>query len=170
MFGCKRLAPCGGFSDNLGKMGNDSTLSVYEKTLDKLMEGARNTTFNRKEQTPFRDEASQYHPSLMQNGSSQTTLREMGILESARSHFTAAVSDKQLAQQTGGNSCVVCSFNRNATSKCSHCMKSICNSCYRMCDGCEEAYCTLCTISNFEERYDRVFCFDCNSKDLKQRC
>lgn len=34
----------------------------------------------------------------------------------------------------------------------------------RQCDSCQDVYCSMCSVSNYDERDDRVFCLDCNNQ------
>ncbi|KAH7287441.1 hypothetical protein KP509_32G056400 [Ceratopteris richardii] len=46
---------------------------------------------------------------------------------------------------------------------CFHCRRMTCSECWRHCMHCEENFCSVCSILDFNERYDRAFCLDCYS-------
>ncbi|KAI5081702.1 hypothetical protein GOP47_0001445 [Adiantum capillus-veneris] len=46
---------------------------------------------------------------------------------------------------------------------CFHCRRITCTRCRRQCVQCEEEFCSVCSILDFNERYDRAFCLDCYS-------
>ncbi|XP_071962905.1 apoptosis regulatory protein Siva-like isoform X2 [Antedon mediterranea] len=48
-----------------------------------------------------------------------------------------------------------------ALNKCIHCEHSMCRPCSRQCDNCCGTYCQFCTVLNYDERHERIFCLSC---------
>ncbi|XP_029207708.2 uncharacterized protein [Acropora muricata] len=45
---------------------------------------------------------------------------------------------------------------------CSFCEKNSCANCSRYCENCAGVFCTLCSITNYDERFERCFCLGCS--------
>ncbi|GLJ16154.1 hypothetical protein SUGI_0269530 [Cryptomeria japonica] len=50
-------------------------------------------------------------------------------------------------------------------SSCSTCRRVICDRCFRLCEHCHNHFCSYCTIYNFNNQYDRVYCLECNLQE-----
>eukprot|EP01125_Pyxidicula_operculata_P018443 TRINITY_DN6547_c0_g1_i1.p1 TRINITY_DN6547_c0_g1~~TRINITY_DN6547_c0_g1_i1.p1 ORF type:complete len:139 (-),score=12.51 TRINITY_DN6547_c0_g1_i1:151-567(-) len=65
---------------------------------------------------------------------------------------------------TSLSKCFVCNSHAESV-KCSSCSNTVCLPCTRACDGDECAdmvYCSNCTIINYDQSQERVFCLNCN--------
>ncbi|XP_038074160.1 apoptosis regulatory protein Siva-like [Patiria miniata] len=51
-----------------------------------------------------------------------------------------------------------------AVSRCSACQDSICPACLRLCLQCENGFCNMCSLINYDEDCDRIFCLSCSSQ------
>uniref|UniRef100_A0A7S4KDI2 Apoptosis regulatory protein Siva n=1 Tax=Paramoeba aestuarina TaxID=180227 RepID=A0A7S4KDI2_9EUKA len=63
-----------------------------------------------------------------------------------------------------GSQCSSCS-RASGTVECSYCMQMTCDTCVRQCAGCQGPFCELCTITNYDLRHDRMFCFHCEREN-----
>ncbi|KNC75004.1 hypothetical protein SARC_12463 [Sphaeroforma arctica JP610] len=59
--------------------------------------------------------------------------------------------------------CWVCSV-MSECAECAFCERETCERCQRQCEGCLESFCSLCSTTNYDEKYDRTFCLDCNEE------
>eukprot|EP01134_Creolimax_fragrantissima_P005892 CFRG5892T1 len=62
--------------------------------------------------------------------------------------------------------CWVCTVMSDCTA-CAFCEKDVCETCQRQCEGCLESFCSLCSTTNYDEKYDRMFCLDCNEEERR---
>ncbi|XP_061118964.1 apoptosis regulatory protein Siva [Conger conger] len=58
--------------------------------------------------------------------------------------------------------CCVC-LKGTGKKACSQCDRSVCPSCIRQCSDCSGLCCSVCTIVDYSDRYDRVLCCDCSA-------
>ncbi|GBG65764.1 hypothetical protein CBR_g52355 [Chara braunii] len=183
MFSAKRRTPSGGLTERgKDKISKDDDYSVYEHTLRRLISGAR---------------ISAAPPADVPGGGwfGATSCGGVGRCGSSVSTRTAGSSSKivfrhveepppslgksaEVAASRQGKEvdrqddaeesspCAICSSFSLGTS-CAHCERKICEFCCRTCDGCQHVYCTSCSTPNYEERYDRTFCLDCNVEELR---
>eukprot|EP00798_Chlamydomonas_sp_ICE-L_P013618 gene13618-19495_t len=49
------------------------------------------------------------------------------------------------------------------TVPCTHCSRQTGESHLRQCDHCQDVFCSTCSMANYDEREDRVFCLDCTA-------
>ncbi|KAJ8341441.1 hypothetical protein SKAU_G00337320 [Synaphobranchus kaupii] len=59
--------------------------------------------------------------------------------------------------------CCVCLKAMGMKKLCSQCERSVCPSCTRQCNCCSGLCCSVCTIVDYSDRYDRVLCCDCSA-------
>ncbi|XP_048830316.1 apoptosis regulatory protein Siva isoform X2 [Brienomyrus brachyistius] len=59
--------------------------------------------------------------------------------------------------------CCVCLKMPASRKPCAQCERHACPSCTRLCSGCSGVCCSVCTVVDYSERYDRVLCFDCSA-------
>ncbi|GJQ10317.1 hypothetical protein GpartN1_g5146.t1 [Galdieria partita] len=62
------------------------------------------------------------------------------------------------------SSCVICQSTQGTYYQtCERCCRSVCSFCSRTCDECIGVFCVFCSIVNYEYRFDRIQCMDCQS-------
>ncbi|ESP01654.1 hypothetical protein LOTGIDRAFT_205137 [Lottia gigantea] len=62
------------------------------------------------------------------------------------------------------NACCHCRkpFSQQTFStRCYFCDKRLCFPCTRNCDKCNEKFCQMCSLLNYDEAFERAFCFNC---------
>lgn len=47
-------------------------------------------------------------------------------------------------------------------SVCTNCERSACSDCTRQCESCNQQFCSMCSVTDYSQRADRIFCFDCH--------
>eukprot|EP00123_Amoebidium_parasiticum_P021622 comp7068_c0_seq1/m.2808 comp7068_c0_seq1/g.2808 ORF comp7068_c0_seq1/g.2808 comp7068_c0_seq1/m.2808 type:complete len:161 (-) comp7068_c0_seq1:461-943(-) len=62
--------------------------------------------------------------------------------------------------------CWVCKVGGEAL-RCCFCERDTCGLCVRQCERCQDTFCSFCSTTNFDARYDRVFCLSCNEEEKK---
>jgi len=67
------------------------------------------------------------------------------------------------------NSCSVCSKSKEISIPCTYCSKECCNHCARQCERCCDIFCTFCSTTNYDSRYDRIFCHVCDEELIRQK-
>ena len=65
------------------------------------------------------------------------------------------------AADAGDQTCTIC-VQTPSSGECAFCAKTCCSSCMSPCDGCNERFCSFCSIRNYDHKYDAVFCLSCN--------
>ncbi|XP_016361829.1 apoptosis regulatory protein Siva-like [Sinocyclocheilus anshuiensis] len=61
------------------------------------------------------------------------------------------------------SACCVCQRVSGLRKPCSQCERPACAACIRQCNICSDRCCSLCTITDYSERYERVLCCGCSS-------
>ncbi|XP_016114656.1 apoptosis regulatory protein Siva-like, partial [Sinocyclocheilus grahami] len=61
------------------------------------------------------------------------------------------------------SACCVCQRVSGSRKPCSRCERPACAACIRQCNICSERCCSLCTVTDYSERYERVLCCGCSS-------
>lgn len=143
MSGSKRSCPFGYVDGGGGSPGHAKALkadtsSIYEATLNKLKLGARSATTG---------------------GGPQADL--CSSVERLDIHSLLTTTTTQL---TASHPCHVCTSRPSSPKNCFHCSRRCCEHCFRRCEGCQELFCSICSTSNYSERHERSFCFDCNAE------
>ncbi|CAM6085012.1 unnamed protein product [Calypogeia fissa] len=143
MSGSKRSCPFGfteggGGSPGHAKALKEDTGSIYAATLNKLKLGARAATTGRGSQADL-----------------CSSLERLAI-------YSLPATTPQLAASSPP--CHVCKCPPSSDKVCFHCSRNCCEQCCIRCEGCEELFCSVCSTSNYSERYERSFCFDCNAE------
>eukprot|EP00051_Salpingoeca_urceolata_P031584 m.494793 g.494793 ORF g.494793 m.494793 type:complete len:243 (-) comp41802_c0_seq1:192-920(-) len=64
--------------------------------------------------------------------------------------------------------CFVCLGQGPLGPPCDFCEREACEACSRECAICQEIFCSFCSVVNFDERWDRVFCMACNEEESKK--
>ncbi|XP_018583025.1 apoptosis regulatory protein Siva [Scleropages formosus] len=59
--------------------------------------------------------------------------------------------------------CSVCLKTAAARKSCMQCERHACPSCTRLCSNCSSLCCSICTVVDYTDRYDRVLCCDCST-------
>lgn len=67
------------------------------------------------------------------------------------------------AQQTAGQPANAGAAAAGPTCLCSHCGVGLWELQVQQCHACKSCYCSSCSVVNYDEREDRVFCLDCNT-------
>jgi len=62
--------------------------------------------------------------------------------------------------------CSECSA-RNVYNECHHCQKPLCDFCIEACETCNELFCNLCSIKNYDLNHTRSFCLNCQVPKTK---
>lgn len=77
--------------------------------------------------------------------------------------------DEELAAMEGAaaDRCSICN-SQQPSEPCSFCGKSSCGSCTRECVSCQDTFCSYCSTTNYDLRYDRNFCLECNEEESKE--
>ena len=79
----------------------------------------------------------------------------------------SSVARKNCTVQTDIRCWVCC--GSSASTPCSFCERWVCDGCLRQCDECMGVFCNFCTTNNYEQRFDRIFCLNCNEDELQKR-
>ncbi|XP_056332308.1 apoptosis regulatory protein Siva [Danio aesculapii] len=58
--------------------------------------------------------------------------------------------------------CGVCQRGSALRKCCSQCERLVCSSCVQQCNSCSEICCSVCTVTDYSERYERVLCCGCS--------
>jgi len=68
-------------------------------------------------------------------------------------------------QQVNVHKCYVC-VNITQTIKCDQCLNFSCFHCIKECqnEDCGGKFCNFCTVTNYDQSYDRIFCLNCNEQ------
>ncbi|EME31040.1 hypothetical protein Gasu2_50520 [Galdieria sulphuraria] len=62
------------------------------------------------------------------------------------------------------SSCVICLGSHSTYYQtCERCFRNICNFCSRRCDECIGVFCMFCSIVNYQYRFERTQCMDCQN-------
>ncbi|MCO5557444.1 hypothetical protein L7F22_011008 [Adiantum nelumboides] len=144
------------------KLLKDDALSVYESTFLKLHSDKR---------PPIAGQ-----PGVVSGGVRHTRCSQDLHSCQCKSEGSAVLREK-MSLNTQYPGAAVLSFGSSSSqglcaSKCSgqlcfHCRRITCARCCRHCYQCDEEFCSVCSILDFNERYDRAFCLDCYSSILK---
>ncbi|KAG5853120.1 apoptosis regulatory protein Siva-like [Anguilla anguilla] len=59
--------------------------------------------------------------------------------------------------------CPLCECPLLSGSPCGRCEKAVCAQCQRQCSLCLRTYCFTCCLPNYDERYERMLCIDCQT-------
>ncbi|XP_022105298.1 apoptosis regulatory protein Siva-like isoform X2 [Acanthaster planci] len=51
-----------------------------------------------------------------------------------------------------------------AVARCYACQDPMCPACLRRCLQCENGFCNMCSLINYDENWDRIFCLSCSSR------
>uniref|UniRef100_UPI00398F56F6 apoptosis regulatory protein Siva n=1 Tax=Pristiophorus japonicus TaxID=55135 RepID=UPI00398F56F6 len=57
--------------------------------------------------------------------------------------------------------CFICLKPSNFKEPCSQCDHLMCQHCSKVCDHCARICCSICSIADYNEAYDKVFCYEC---------
>eukprot|EP00249_Psilotum_nudum_P000229 c1094_g1_i1 orf=308-820(+) len=163
MLGLKRQSYGRGCAERpTSKLLKDDLQSIYESTLHKLFAGASSDS---------------HHPDTPNHASSCLAASSpdgKGDLSGANAPISSSASSStDLRNNTILRGENTCSCQKNSDFDCFHCRRKICRHCSRHCDCCQQLFCTLCSLLNFNERYDTAFCLDCSrlveKKDILKR-
>jgi hypothetical protein len=64
--------------------------------------------------------------------------------------------------------CVVCNVTKNDSIHCAFCNKTACPTCVVDCEKCSNTFCTFCSVTNYDQRFDRNFCISCNQEEIQR--
>ncbi|XP_048394505.1 apoptosis regulatory protein Siva isoform X2 [Stegostoma tigrinum] len=85
----------------------------------------------------------------------QTFLGHNGqLIKGSRSSYRSSVKPATV-------NCFSCLKPSNFKEPCSLCDHLICQHCSKVCDHCARICCSLCSLDDYNEAYDRVFCYGC---------
>lgn len=144
--------------------------AVYERTLGLLMDGQRHrisSSLSSRDTAPSPIKPKDGHVlPCAQDGATpkwaqgQYTLDKLGHLSTQQPcvgiHHT---SDVQKTQSSGCPHCK--SQVPSCPVKCVFCERSVCLQCCRECVNCSGIFCSLCSLINYDESFERCFCLSC---------
>ncbi|CAM4642296.1 hypothetical protein PO909_012199 [Leuciscus waleckii] len=61
------------------------------------------------------------------------------------------------------SACCVCQRVSGSRRPCSQCERPACPVCVQQCSVCSERSCSLCSVTDYSERYERILCCGCSS-------
>eukprot|EP00898_Chlorokybus_atmophyticus_P004251 jgi/Chlat1/4827/Chrsp31S04800 len=110
------------------------------------------------------DERSVYEQTLkmLADGSRRLVGGTGGHVHSDSAASTSGRPTSTLSSAAG--KCRLCEKGEPSAA-CAHCDRALCTKCYRFCDGCQQLYCSMCSIPNYDQPQDRAFCLDCSASD-----
>eukprot|EP00250_Pteridium_aquilinum_P004521 c14720_g2_i1 orf=166-663(+) len=156
MLGSKRQHASGTCPDRPGlKLIKDDALSVYESTFRKM----------RTDQPPLMARASAEATRSCQDTNTCLCRPDSSVASVTRRETIGSNITCQGAVDlsSGTTSWKSPSMPDADGLVCFHCRRKTCAGCWRHCAQCEEDFCSVCSILDFSERYDRAFCLDCYS-------
>ncbi|XP_023658178.1 apoptosis regulatory protein Siva [Paramormyrops kingsleyae] len=144
-----------------GVFGNKYRQEIYEKTKNLLFNGTK-AVMGRIWKLETEGKASEVEmagPGEAQAGSHGLLRGQTLIGQDGRLKRTTAAAGAPEASAV----CCVCLKMAALRKPCAQCERHACPSCTRLCSGCSGVCCSVCTVVDYSERYDRVLCFDCSA-------
>ncbi|PIK44663.1 hypothetical protein BSL78_18457 [Apostichopus japonicus] len=155
---------------NMGVDFRQRMKTVYERTMAMLFEGQRHMINPATHSSSTRDTApSPIKPNnspvqaadLPDWAQSQYTLDHHGNLSTQHPNISIPGSSGQPRPPPPAR-CSSCKFNSaSAYGACSFCDQQICSQCCRECLSCQGVFCSLCSVINYDESFERCFCLSC---------
>ncbi|XP_067310559.1 apoptosis regulatory protein Siva [Pseudorasbora parva] len=144
--------------NNCGVFGIKYRQEVYEKTKSLLFNGTKAVMGRlwkadgeeKGSDVPVSDPAPG-HQTLLRG---QTTIGLDGRLKKADAGPGCAAAP---------SACGVCQRASGSRKLCSQCERPACPVCVQMCSLCSDHCCSLCSVTDYSERYERVLCCGCSS-------
>ncbi|XP_016377860.1 apoptosis regulatory protein Siva [Sinocyclocheilus rhinocerous] len=140
--------------NNCGAFGLKYRQEVYEKTKNLLFSGTK-AVMGRLWKADGEEKASDAlvsHQTLLRG---QTRIGLDGRLQRADAGPGCAAAPAAC--------CCVCQRVSDSRKPCSQCERHACAACFQQCNICSERCCSLCTVTDYSERYERVLCCGCSS-------
>lgn len=165
MLGFKRrsLGSCPQRSET--KILKDDAASIYEFTLHKILAGGNPDRQSRFIRSKSESVLSPITASTSEGagfcGTAASAHHRLGAGTMSAGNMAAPFTELRRDVSQSSSSAKNCCLTADDDLLCFHCGKKICVSCSQQCSGCQEEFCNLCSLPNFSERHDRVFCLDC---------
>ncbi|XP_059814320.1 apoptosis regulatory protein Siva-like [Hypanus sabinus] len=154
-----------------GVLGEKYKREVYEKTKTLLFNGAQ--SFMGDLWTSNLDEKYTLDPILVENNymkepesicnsdhdflQGQTFLGQNGQLLRGLSYL------QKSSIKAAVTNCFICLKPSNFKKPCSRCDHLLCQDCIKVCDHCTKNFCSICSVADYNDAEDKVFCYDCVS-------
>ncbi|GAQ81769.1 hypothetical protein KFL_000900250 [Klebsormidium nitens] len=159
----KRREPTGGRQERgQGTRLKEDTASIQEHTLRLLRAGARASAASDHSNGAPNGSTGTHHQNIA-SGSRDPSVGSMGT--PALSHGPNGAGTA--VSETGAMDIDVSDWRCGECGDpgetfCTHCEQRLCCGRERTCESCQEPFCEQCSVTNYDERYDRVFCLECN--------
>eukprot|EP01135_Chromosphaera_perkinsii_P010585 Nk52_evm1s2177 gene=Nk52_evmTU1s2177 len=141
-----------------------SLAQVQNRNLNNLMKAGASSSsaMNMPQMNPFssqmKNNNNNYSSNNFNGQSSSQLPRHERTFQNPSLLFAASSNSGQM------RICYVCNKASTECCNCYHCERNTCDNCMRNCSQCQNVFCSVCSIVNYDQRYDRVFCFSCNDE------
>ncbi|XP_052475550.1 apoptosis regulatory protein Siva-like [Carassius gibelio] len=139
--------------NNRGVLGLKYRQEIYEKTRELLFSGTK-AVMSRLWRTDAEEKEADVLVSSQTLLRGQTRIGPDGRLQRA---------DAAPGGAAAPSACCVCQRVSGSRKACSRCERHACAACFQQCNICSERCCSVCTVTDYSERYERVLCCGCSS-------